>query len=108
MDFAIRLSYPNIPVAAVYYFADGTPSAGNNMQADGDQWKLQPLGMPTIVNESSLEDTVVVEWNSSGTGHLAKTFPDFICHTQCAGELYDPAKVITGPMSPVAVNRYHP
>jgi len=108
LDFAIRLCYPGIPVAGVYYYADGTPSPGNNMEAAGDSWKMLAIGMPTIVHESSLANTVVIEWHPSGPAQLAKSFPEFICHTSCAGELYNPMTVITGPISPIALNRYHP
>lgn len=108
LDLALRLCYPGIPVAGVYYYSDGTPSPGNNMQADGDGWKMQEIGSPTNVSESSLANTIVIEWNSSGPEHLAKSFPAFACHSKCAVELYNPANVITGPISPVAVNRYHP
>jgi len=108
LDLAIRLCYPGIPVAAVYYYSDGTPSPGNNLEAAGEDWKMLPIGAPTLVSESSLANTIVVEWNPSGPAHLAKTFPDFICHGPCEAGLYNPANLITGPISPVAVNRYHP
>jgi hypothetical protein len=108
LDMALRLCYPGIPVAGVYYYSDGTPSPGNNLEAAGEGWKMQPIGMPTLVRESSLANTIVVEWNPSGPARLAKVLPEFICHAPCDTALYNPANVITGPISPVAVNRYHP
>jgi hypothetical protein len=108
LDLAVRLCYPGVPVDGVYYYADGTPSPGMNMEAAGQAWRELPTGMPTFLQESTLEKTVVIEWNPSGRARLAKTFPDFICHGPCKSELYNPANVITGPISPVAVNRYHP
>jgi hypothetical protein len=107
-DLAIRLSYPGIAVAGVYYYADGSPSPGDNMEAGRDGWKMEAIGMPTLVQETSLANTIVIDWNPAGSGHVEKRFPGFVCHTQCEGSLYDPASVITGPISPVAVNRYHP
>jgi hypothetical protein len=108
LDMALRLCYPGIPVAGVYYYSDGTPSPGNNLEAAGEGWKMQPIGMPTLVRESSLANTIVVEWNPFGPARLAKVLPEFICHGPCDAALYNPARVITGPISPVAVNRYHP
>jgi hypothetical protein len=108
LDLALRLCYPGIPVSGIYYYADGTPSPGSNLEAVGDAWKMQATGFPTLVRDTSLANTIVVEWSTSRPAQLAKSIPDFICHAQCAETLYNPAHVITTPISPIAVNRYHP
>ena len=103
-DFAIRLSYPRIPVAGVYYYTDGTPSPSENMAAAGKGWKMTDIGMPTLVREADIANTVVVRWDGAITG----SFPEFVCTSACAGERYNPANTITGPISPIAANRYRP
>jgi hypothetical protein len=68
-DFGMRLSYPGIPVSGKYFYADGTPSPGNKVDAPG-------------------ANTIVIDWN----GRLIE----------------DAAHAIAGPMSPIAIHRYHP
>jgi hypothetical protein len=106
LDMAIRLAYPDIPVAGIYFYADGTPSPGNNLKAGGDSWKWDGTGFPPVVRATSLADTVVVDYEPSGPGKLDATLPLFLCNTPCATELYRPGSIITGPISPIAKRRY--
>jgi hypothetical protein len=106
MDLALRLAYPGIPVAGIYFYADGTPGPGNNLKAKGDSWKWDGKGFPPNVHATALADTVVVDFEPSGRGRLESALPQFVCRAQCETKLYDPAAVITGPPSPVAIRRY--
>lgn len=107
LDLALRLAYPGIPVAGVYFYANGTPSPGNNFKAEGDRWRWDGTGFPPVVHDTPISDTVIVDFDPSGTGQLEKTMPPFVCRAQCSVALYNPAAVITGPISPRTVHRYH-
>lgn len=104
LDMALRLAYPGIPVAGIYFYADGTPSPGNNLRLAGDRWKWDGTGFPTVVRDSSISNTIVISDHSG----LVKELPSFVCKADCATQLYNPAAVITGPISPRTVRRYHP
>lgn len=106
-DFAIRLIYPGIRVAGVYYYTDGTRAPGDTLAAAGDSWKWDKVtGFPPLIDETSLAHTVVVRYNKSGTGTLETTLPAFLCRDTCASELYNPSAMVTGPMAPSAARRY--
>ena len=106
LDLALRLVYPGIPVAGVYFYADDTPSPGNNLKAAGDTWKWDITGFPPEIGGASLKNTVVVEYEPSGRAKLEPALPAFVCKTRCATELYHPDAVISGPISPIASRRY--
>jgi len=108
LDLALRLSYPRVPVAGVYFYADGTPGPGNGLKAEGDRWRWDGIGFPPAVHDTAISDTVIVDFDPSGIGRLVKTMPLFVCRTHCAAELYNPAVAISGPISPRTVNRYRP
>ena len=106
-DFAIRLIYPGIRVAGVYYYTDGTRAPGDTLAAAGDSWKWdRVVGYPPLINETSLAHTVVVRYDKSGTGSLETTLPTFLCHDACASELYNPSAMIGGSIEPSAARRY--
>jgi hypothetical protein len=106
-DFAIRLIYPGIRVAGVYYYADGTRAPGDTLVAVGDSWKWDKVtGFPPLIDETSLAHTVVVRYAKSGTGSLETALPAFLCHDACASELYNPSAMITGSIAPSAARRY--
>ena len=106
LDFALRLAYPGIPVAGVYFYADGTPGPGDGWKAGGNSWTRDGAGYPQFFPGTSLANTVVVRYEPSGRGKLEAALPAFVCATRCATELYHPGSVITGPISPIASRRY--
>jgi len=106
LDLAVRLVYPGIPVSGMYYYADGTPAPGNPFTLRGDRWKWNGSGFPPIVHDTTLANTVVVDYAQPDSNGLVRAVPPFVCREQCAAQLYNPAAVITGPMSPRAIRRY--
>jgi hypothetical protein len=103
LDMALRLAYPGIPVAGIYFYADGTPSPGNNLKLAGDRWKWDETGFATVVRDSSISNTIIIEDHSG----LVNTIPSFVCAADCETQLYNPAAMITGPISPRTERRYH-
>jgi len=106
LDLSVRLAYPGIPVAATYFYEDGTSGPGANLKAAGNEWKWDGTGIAPIVRATSLANTIVVDYQLSGRGKLGAAFPAYMCPTSCAMELYRPDFVITGPVSPIARRRY--
>jgi hypothetical protein len=107
-DMALRLVYPGIPVAGVYFFTDGTPGPGNDLTLKGSSWHWDGNGFARIVSDTSLEKTVAIEYQPTGSGKLLGALPSFVCSGNCAAQLYRPsAAIITGPVSPITARRYN-
>ena len=106
-DMAIRLVYPKVPVAGLYYYSDGTRAPGDTLAVAGDRWKWDHVtGYPPAIDDSSLANTVVIRYDKSGTGTLERDLPRFVSPDASAADLYRPYGVITGPVAPSAVRRY--
>jgi hypothetical protein len=106
LDLALRLVYPRVPVAGVYFYADGTPGPGTHLKAAGDAWTWDGTGFPPAVRQTAISHTIVVQYDAGGTGTLVRALPPFICSAPCARETYDPMSMIAGDVSPRAVRRY--
>jgi hypothetical protein len=107
-DMGLRLVYPGINVSGIYLYTDGSRSPGDNLIAKGDQWTWDNTGYPPLVRDASVANTIVVHYDSSGTGAIEKTMPPSVCEPDCsAAGLYNPSAAITGPISPRALRRYN-
>jgi hypothetical protein len=106
LDLALRLAYPGIPVAGVYFYSDGTPGTGDGLKAEGNSWRWDGKGYEPVFPLVGLANTLVVDYEPSGQGKIEAEWPAFLCHTRCAAELYNPDSRITGPISPIASRRY--
>lgn len=105
-DVALRLVYPGTPVAGIYFYPDGTPAPGDNLKMEGGRWKWDGTGFPPVVRDTSIANTIVIDRAASGSDALVPSMPSFMCETPCASQLYNPAAVITGTISPRTVRRY--
>ena len=106
-DLAIRLAYPGIEVAGVYFYSDGTPGPSNNMRIEGKNWNWDGPGFGHEFANTGVARTVVVEFNPSGSGKLVEKLPPYVCKTTCAADMYDPSQaLITGVPNPIAARRY--
>jgi hypothetical protein len=107
-DLAVRLIYPGSRTSGVCFYSDGLPCPGNYLKAVGDHWEWQGSGFPLALRDMPLAKTVVVDYSPSGTGALLKTMPSSLCRAQCTAQLYNPAAVIAGSISPRTIRRYRP
>jgi hypothetical protein len=107
-SLATRLAYPGVRVAGVYFNTDGSPSPGHNLKSEGERWKWDQTGFPLLVRDTSIANTVIIDYDPSGPGRLVKAMPPFVCQGQCAVQLYNPGAVITSKIAPAAVRRYRP
>lgn len=105
-DLAIRLVYPGIPAAGVYYYEDGTPAPGNHMVLEGTSWHWDGKGFGHLFNTTPLASTVVVRYDPSGIGKLLEKLPPFLNKAPYAAQSYQPENVISAPISPIVVRRY--
>ena len=106
-DLGLRLMYPGVPVAGVYYYSDGTAAPGDNMVLEGDAWRWDGQGFGHVFTTTPLAKTIVVEYHRGQAGKLLETLPPFLCRTSCKAELYAPwAAVGGGPVSPIAARRF--
>lgn len=106
-DLALRLVYPGIRVAGVYYYADGTRPPGDALMPAGNRWTWDHVtGFPPLVEDASLANTIVVRYDANGSGALETSLPPYMCKQACSIGLYNPSAVITGPVDPSAVRRY--
>jgi hypothetical protein len=104
-DLAMRLAYPHIPVAATYFYADGTRSPGSNLRIQSDRWKWDGIGFPPIVRDTSLANTLIVDADSNAQP-LVRIAPEYLCNSACNLGLYKPDAVLDGPVSSLSVRRY--
>lgn len=106
-DMGLRLLYPGIPVAGVYYYSDGSPGPGNNLALEGSAWHLEGNGYGRLFSTTPLAKTIVVDYDPSGAVKLLEKLPPWLCRTTCAAELYAPhAVILSGPMSPIGARRF--
>ena len=108
-DMALRLAYPQVPVAGVFYYSDGAPGLGNTLKLSANQWHWDGTTIAPMVREASLEQTIVLEYRADGISRVLTKFPEFLCAATCSPELYHPGLRIAGHTpSAIAVHRYGP
>ena len=108
-DMALRLAYPQVPVAGVFYYSDGAPGLGNTLKLSANQWHWDGTTIAPMVREASLEQTIVLEYRADGISPVLTKFPEFLCAATCSPELYHPGLRIAGHTpSAIAVHRYGP
>ncbi len=74
-DLSLRLAYPHTPVVGIYFYSDGTPAPGENMVPEGDQWVYNATGYPTLLPRVPVANTVVIQYSTSGLGHIDRKSP---------------------------------
>lgn len=108
-DVALRLAYPHVPVAGVYFWEDGKASPGANMVVDGGDWRQTQEGFPTMLSRADFSHTIIIRLDAGGTPRLLLRVPPFVTRDTAAARRYDPTAVILGgPPDPIALRRYRP
>jgi len=105
-DVALRLVYPGVPVAGVYFYSDGTKAPGDNLVAADDRWKWDGTAYPPLLRDTSLANTIVVDDAASRSNGLEPAIPSYACSDHCASDLYNPAAIISRQISPRTMRRY--
>jgi hypothetical protein len=108
-DMALRLAYPQVAVAGVFYYSDGAPGPGNTLKLSANHWHWDGTTLAPLVREANLEQTLALEYRADGISRVLNKLPEFLCASACSPELYNPSLRITGHTpSAVAVHRYGP
>jgi hypothetical protein len=108
-DVALRLAYPHVPIAGVYFWEDGEASPGANMVVDGGDWRQTREGFPTMLSRADFAHTIIIRFDEGGTPRLLLHVPPFVTRGPAAVQRYDPTAVILdGPPDPIALRRYRP
>jgi hypothetical protein len=105
-DVALRLAYPGVPVAAIYFYADGTKAPGDNLRIEGNRWKWDGTGYPPLLRDASLANTIVVNDDPARGTPLESAIPGYVCSEGCQMDLYRPSAMISPDMSPRTKRRY--
>ena len=106
---ALRLAYPRTTVAGVYYYHDGTPEPSNNLRLSGTRWEFTGESAAPLIRAASVDQTLVIEYDRSGTVKILPKIPSFVCDGQCSGQPYHPyARILGGPPAPETLRRYGP
>jgi hypothetical protein len=104
-DFAVRLAYPHVPVAGIFFYDNGEPSVGSNMTIVNGRWSQVPTVSISLVQDAPLANTVVVRVDPNGHGHLVSRLPPAL--PGAPRDQFEPRVAIAGPEpSPVARRRY--
>jgi hypothetical protein len=108
-DMALRLAYPRTQVAGVYYYEDGTPNSGDNLELQGRQWKWDEKHTASLIRLADVDKTLVLEYEADGPAKVLPTIPPFVCKEPCDNQEYVPlTRIIGPPPSPEALRRYGP
>ena len=76
-DVALRLAYPETPVAGAYYYEGGGSPPGARFVLSGSTWRWDENGFPPVVREAGVEDSVVIRYTESG-GQLLDHLPSVL------------------------------
>lgn len=108
-DLALRLAYPHVPVAGVYFWDDDQPAPGANMVVDSGDWRQTRDGFPTMLPKADFAHTIVIRFDPGGHPRLLTRVPPFVTGDPAAVQRYNPSAVIVNaPPDPIAVRRYRP
>jgi hypothetical protein len=106
-DFALRLAYPHVPVAGVYYFADGKPGIGASLELRHGRWVSTGRGFPTLVSDVPVRKTVVIRLTPSGRAKVLDRLPRYLAGDVGPRDTYAPNQALDrSPVSSVARRRY--
>jgi hypothetical protein len=108
-DMALRLAYPNTPVAGEYFYADGAAAPGNCFTFVGERCRWTRTGIESLVPETSTKRVVVLEYQKQGPAKILPRMPLFLHVSEAGMSLYSPDVVLNdAPISPLAFRRYGP
>ncbi len=103
-ELALRLAYPQTPVAGIYFYEDGKPAPGNNQKLKGDHWVCDNTGATM-----GLERTVIVRYERNQHPRLLTELPGYLPAENPLLARFDPTFPIeAGPPPARALRRYQP
>ena len=108
-DLALRLAYPDTPVAGEFFYDDGSEPEGNCFKLVADRCQWDGTGVESLVKETSVKHVAVLEFQPRGPIRIVPKLPAFLSTNEEAASIYSPQTVLAdAPPSPIAVRRYGP
>jgi hypothetical protein len=108
-DLALRLAYPDTPVAGEFFYDDGSAPEGNCFKLEADRCRWDGTGVESLVKETSVRYVVVLEFQARGPARVVSRLPAFLSTSEDAARVYSPQTVLAdAPASPIAIRRYGP
>jgi hypothetical protein len=94
LDMALRLAYPQTPVAASYYLRNGKPGPGVNMALADGKWVWNGADYPPAVRSVAAQNTVIIRYDEGGHPKLLESVPPFVSSDRSISAIYSPTRVI--------------
>jgi len=104
-DFAVRLAYPDVRVAGIFFYDTGEPSVGNNLKVVHGRWAQIPSVSSSLIQDAPLSRTVVVHVDRRGHGRLLAHLPGALARAS-RYQLKPRAAIVGSDPSPIARRRY--
>jgi hypothetical protein len=106
-DLALRLAYPNVPLAGVYFRDTGVPAPGASLRLRGGFWDRTGQGSPPLLDHVPLTHTLLIRYSTGETRTLAR-LPSFLARAARPAR-YVPHSMSDGqPPDERALRRYGP
>jgi hypothetical protein len=106
-DMALRLAYPGVPIAGVYFRGGGTPAPGASLSLRHGYWETTNKGYPPLLDHIPVANTLFIRY-STGETHALARLPSFLARV-AAPSRYSRRSVVDGePPDIRALHRYGP
>jgi hypothetical protein len=106
-DMALRLAYPHVPLAGVYYREGGRPAPGQALTLRRGYWELTGKGYPPLIQHIAVDHTLFMAY-STGEPRTLEHLPSFLGQAASRAR-YVRAPVVDGPKpDDRALRRYGP
>jgi len=107
-DMALRLAYPTVSVAGVYYLDQGKVPPGSPLKLVSGEWHQTGVGHPTLFSQGTISETIIVECHPDESPKLLENVPDFLGGREL-NSVYEPkSRIVSMSPSEIAVTRYGP
>jgi hypothetical protein len=106
-DFALRLAYPTVPVAGVYFRDAGTSAPGASLRLRRGFWESTGQGSPAMINHVPLANTLFFRYRTGEPATLARV-PSFLAGATGSGRFVPNSLTDGQAPDPRALRRYGP
>ncbi|MBZ5583530.1 MAG: hypothetical protein LAQ30_15245 [Acidobacteriia bacterium] len=108
LNNSLQLAFPGTDVSGVYYFEDSTPGPGDNLRLRDGRWEYSGEGVAPPIRAAGVDQTLVLQMDSSERVKVLNSIPEFVCGGRCSGT-YDPyGRVVHRAPAREALLRYGP
>jgi hypothetical protein len=106
-DMALRLAYPNVPLAGIYFRDGGAPAPGASLKLRRGFWEKTDKGYPPLIEHIPLARTLFIRYSTGETQTLAH-LPSFLARAAGAARYVPRLVADKQPPDERALRRYGP